>query len=89
MAIATLLLILLVGFLALGGLAVVGSFLSPDARSKREELREARVEAAQAKAREKIATKALRAIANGAGNPILEATDALDNIENTYTKELN
>ena len=40
-------------------------------------------------ARERIATKALRAIANGAGNPVYEAQDALDQMEGTYPKELN
>jgi type II secretory pathway pseudopilin PulG len=55
----------------------------------RNELREARAETAAVKSREKIATKALRSIANGAGNPVLEAQDALDLIETTYTKELN
>lgn len=39
--------------------------------------------------REKIATAALRRIRNDAGNPSLEASIALDEIENIYTKELN
>lgn len=83
-------LLLLLGLgVALGVFVVVGSALSPSARDSRTELREARAETLAVKQREKIATKALRAIANGAGNPILEATDALDNIESTYTKELN
>jgi len=36
-----------------------------------------------------IATKALRSIANGAGNPTLEAEIALDTINNNDFKELN
>lgn len=56
---------------------------------KRTELREARTAALEAKAREKMATKALRSIANGAGNPSLEAQIALDEIDASYYKELN
>lgn len=37
-----------------------------------------------ARQRERIATKALRSIVNGAGAPVLEAQDALDKIETTY-----
>lgn len=55
---------------------------------KREALRTARAERDTAKARERIATKALRSIANGAGAPVLEAQDALEQIEHTYTKEI-
>lgn len=83
-------LLLLLGLvLALGAFVVVGSVLSPAARDHRAEVREAKGEALAAKTREKIATRALRAIANGAGAPVLEAQDALDAIESTYTKELN
>lgn len=57
---------------------------------KRAELREAKAEAALERSRTKIAVKGLRAIANGAGAPVLEAQDALDKIDLTYeTKELN
>lgn len=55
----------------------------------RKDIREAKAEALSAKQREKIATKALRAILNGAGNPVYEAQIALDEIDETYTKELN
>lgn len=48
-----------------------------------------RSELRQAKQQASIATKALRSIANGAGNPIFEAQDALDQIEGTYIKEIN
>lgn len=39
--------------------------------------------------RRMIAERGLRAIANGAGNPVFEAQDALEQISNTYIKELN
>jgi len=89
MSVMFFLLILLGLAVALGAFVVVGSALSPTARDNRAELREARAETLAVKQREKIATKALRSIANGAGNPIFEAQDALDSIESTYTKELN
>lgn len=89
MAAITFIFILVGVLLAVFIVPVVVSALSPAARDNRAELREAKNEALAAKQREKIATKALRAIANGAGNPILEAQDALDSIETTYTKELN
>ena len=73
-------------------IALVG-FLSDSGRAEAKRDREDRVEAERAltisRERERIATKALRAIANGAGNPIFEASDALEQIEGTYTKELN
>lgn len=36
-----------------------------------------------------VACKGLRAIANGAGNPTIEAQATLDEIEELYTKELS
>jgi uncharacterized membrane protein len=80
--------IILVVVLVMVGISVVG-YLSSGARDSRAELREARQMALAAKAREKIATKALRSIANGAGNPQIEASIALDEIEAYYQKELN
>lgn len=71
------------------GLAFLASLVNPEARATRAERRQDAAEIAEVRAREKIATKALRAIANGAGNPIFEAQDALDNIESTYIKEIN
>jgi hypothetical protein len=68
---------------------VVAPLLSAESRATRREVREARQEAVCAEQRASIATKALRRIANGAGNPILEASEALDQLESTYTKELN
>jgi hypothetical protein len=67
--------------LAVTVLPVLVSSLSPGSRDTRRELRES-------KSREKIATQALRAIANGDSMPVLTAGDALDRIENTYNKEL-
>lgn len=81
------------GFLIFVGLVflaiVVVGFLNGDGASNRRRLRDAEITAQNAKAREKIATKALRSISNGAGNPVLEAQIALDSIDQTYTKELN
>lgn len=88
MAVGTLLLIIL--FVV--GVVLVTPFVVAYAQGsdKREEIREVKAEAALARSREKIATKALRAILNGAGNPVLEAQDAMDKIDLTYdTKELN
>lgn len=82
------LVIILVVTLVIVGISVLG-YLSSGARDNRDELREARQVALNAKTREKIAVKALRSIANGSGNPNLEATIALDEIEATYQKELN
>lgn len=89
MSVGMLLLIILGLALVVAGGIVVASYLSPANRDYRGELQEARAEALAAKQREKIGNKALRAIANGAGNPILEAQDALDAQERTYTKELS
>lgn len=78
MAVGTfLLLILAVVGLVIAVPAVVGYANS----AGRTALREARREAVNAKAREKIATKALRSIRNDSGNPALEASIALDEIE--------
>lgn len=90
MSVGTLFLAIIILFAVGLGLAFLASFVNPENRANRAARREDAAEIAAVRAREKIATKALRAIANGAGNPILEATDALDNIEGTYTtKELN
>jgi hypothetical protein len=84
---AFLLVLVVIAALAVGIPSVVAYAGGSD---KRRELREARTETALYRSREKIATKALRAIANGAGNPVYEAQDALDKIDLTYeTKELN
>jgi hypothetical protein len=61
---------------------VIGSALSATNREAKRQLREAQT-------RERIATSALRAIANGDSMPVLTAGDALDRIESNYTKELN
>lgn len=82
------LVILLVAGVVIAGISVVG-YLSSGAGDNRAELREARQLALNAKTREKIAVKALRAIANGSGNPTMEASIALDEIEASYQKELN
>lgn len=76
------LLIICIGVLVLAGVPVVASAIGTGGREAKRELREA-------KAREKIATAALRQIANGDSMPVLTAGDALDRIESNYTKELN
>ena len=85
--------LLFLGFLIFVGLVflaiVVVGFLSGDGAAARRRLRDAEITARNAKEREKIATKALRSISNGAGNPVLEAQIALDSIDQTYTKDLN
>lgn len=82
--------LVIVGLVALSFVAVVvAPSFSAESRGARAQVREARLDAAAAEERASIATKALRRIANGAGNPILEASDALDSLERTYTKELN
>jgi hypothetical protein len=64
-------------------------FLGFNSDTNRVKVRELSKDLTESERRERIATKALRAIANGAGQPVFEATDALDQIERTYTKELN
>lgn len=84
-----LLLIVGVAVLALAVPAVVGYANS----AGRTALRQARQDALDSKARERIAIKALRSIRNDAGNPYLEASIALDEIDALETtqqyKELN
>lgn len=67
------------------GVVMVG-FIRDDSRSDAKTLR---ANLLNSRHREKVATKALRSIVNDAGNPILEAQDALDEIESSYTKELS
>jgi len=50
--------------------------------------RDSRRELRSAARRASIATAALRRIANGAGSPALEASIALDEIDQTYEKEI-
>lgn len=84
-----LLIIVVLVALAVGIPSVIG-YLSSDSRTNRATRRQQSAEVAAVRSREKIATKALRSIANGAGNPLFEAQDALDKIESTYTtKELS
>jgi len=85
---AFLLIILVVVVLAVVAVSVV-SYMGSGAPDTRRKIREANNIALAAKSREKIAVTALRSIANGAGRPDLEAQLALDNIDQTYTKELN
>lgn len=82
------LIIAVVVILAVVAVTVAANY-DPNARYERTQLREAEDSARILRERNSIATKALRSIANGAGNPILEASDALDRLESTYTKELN
>jgi hypothetical protein len=82
MSVGLLLLIILGVAIALGTTTVVSSALSSGAGDAKRELR-------ASKAREKIATAALRQIANGDTMPVLTAGDALDRIESDYLKELN
>lgn len=63
------------------------ALFSSSARAARAEKKNTAQALTDTRKREKIATQALRRIANGAGRPDLEAQVALDDIENTYTKE--
>lgn len=81
-------LIIIAVALVLGVVAMVGYFSDPS-RDNRAEVREVKQKLVLSRERERVATKALREIANGAGAPVLEASDALDRIEALETKELN
>lgn len=63
------------------------ALFSSSARAARAEKKNTAQALTVTRKREKIATQALRKIANGAGRPDLEAQIALDEIENTYEKE--
>lgn len=78
MAILAFFILILVGVAVLGGISFGASFAMHRNRLERSHKQEAF-----------IATKALRSIANGAGNPTLEAEIALDSINNLEMKELN
>lgn len=77
--------ILIIAVVVVGGVVVNYTGGSRDRRA----VREAEAEASENKARLNIAMRGLRAIANGSGAPVLDASDTLDQIERTYTKELN
>lgn len=89
---ALFLIIIVIAVAIFGGIALAG-YLGGSGRAEARREREDRIQAERAltisRERERIGSKALRAIANGAGNPIFEASDALEQIEGTYTKELN
>lgn len=75
---------------AVFGLVLVGSIVVPALSSGRGgEVRELKKKLVYERANNKIAVTALRAIANGSAQPILEAGIALDEIENNETKELS
>lgn len=78
--IVVLLIIVAVAVVAFAAVAVVGYFQSGAAQHKRE-LRTTRYQLA-------LANAGLRAIVNGAGNPVFEAQDALDKIEEVQRNEL-
>ena len=85
-----LLVVVILVVLAVAGRLVLGYASGSD---KRSEIRAAKADALFAKKKERIAVKALRSIVNNAGNPVLEAQIALDEIialeDSNYTKELN
>lgn len=86
---AALTVLIIIGCIVVLALALPAVVAFASGSGSRKELREARHERDQAERRANMAVKGLRAIANGAGNPILEASDTLDRIESTYPKELN
>lgn len=76
--------ILFIGFVAYVLFLAFNHVFSETARANRQARKAGAAALTLALQRERIATKALRAIANGAGAPLLEAQDALDKIETTY-----
>lgn len=87
MSVGMFFLVIFISILAVLGIIVVLGYVGGN--ENRRDVREAKKEMLEARAREKVAVKALRTIANGAGNPTLEAQIALDNIDASYNKELN
>lgn len=84
------LLLLVLGLCALvAAYAVTANFLEARRGGKVELLKARNAELKNANAQLRIATKALRNIANGtSGLPVLDATNALDDIERREDKEL-
>lgn len=76
----------LTAILVLGVAAVVVMALVNSSKNRLDGNRKARVESERALGK---AERALRSIANGAGNPVLEAQIALDEINLYHEKELN
>lgn len=85
---------LLIGLLACAFVAwlvmyLFNHFFSTTARDERAAKKARAADLTAARQRERIATQALRRIANGAGAPLVEAEEALFQIEKTYdTKEI-
>lgn len=70
--------------------AVTANYLEARAGGKAELLKARNAELKNSQAQLRIATKALRNIANGtSGLPVLDATNALDDIERREDKELS
>lgn len=76
-----LLTVIILGVLALGVTGVVSYFQS-GAREAKKELKASRT-------REALASTALRSISAGAELPVFVASDALAEINKTYSKEIN
>jgi len=72
----------------IGGISFGASYAANRNALDRDNTARLKAELKSAKTEAVIATKALRSIVNGAGNPILEAGDALDQINNNDIKEL-
>ena len=89
MAFLTFFALLVGGVFVVGGIAFGASFAANRNASDRSVVSSLKSELKATRSNENIATKALRSIANGAGNPILEASDALDRINDNEIKELN
>lgn len=70
------------------GLTIISGAGSIGSRSNGK-VRELQTALRNSQTMERLATKGLRAIANGAGNPVYEAQDALYQIEKIESKELN
>lgn len=89
MAVMSFLLLILI----IGGVFIAGSFGVAYATNRnandKEKVQQLRADLKTTLGESYTAIKALQSIANGAGNPILEASDALDRINNNDIKELN
>lgn len=85
---------LLIGLLACAVVAyaimwLFNHFFSSVSRDERAAKKARAADLTDARKRERIATQALRRIANGSGKPDLEAQIALDEIDATYDSKEN
>lgn len=80
--------ILLVALVAYVLYAIFTAFFAPEVRSTRKEVKRDAEALRSERERSTLAQNALREIAAGAEYPIFVASDALSNINKTYTKEI-